>query len=93
MTATITAYTTYGEERGCCGHRHKSLAAAQKCLDRDRGGCSSQGDCSDRSVVLIGQDGHLYHDGCQVTTEDGDHWVKSDGGRGIKFVARLIATL
>jgi hypothetical protein len=78
----MTTYTTYGSVRGCCGHKHQTLTAAQKCLSRDQAGCRSQGGYSDREVVLIGGDGYLYRDMGQVEAEDGNHWVRGPGGSG-----------
>jgi hypothetical protein len=43
-------YTTHGRTRGTCGHNHKSLSTAVKCLRRDQGALQSP--CySDRTVV------------------------------------------
>ena len=44
-------YTTKGDVRGCCGHRHMSLREAYNCLRRDQKGCASQGGYSDRKVL------------------------------------------
>jgi len=63
-------YTTKGAVRGCCGHAHRSLDTALRCLARDRAGCRSQGGYSDRSiedsdgeayVVCEGDDGYRSH--------------------------------
>lgn len=72
----MKTYTTYGSVRGCCGHKHKTSEAAEKCLDRDQKGCRSQGGYSDRSVVEVGEDGYLYHD-----ASDGSSWIPGPGGR------------
>lgn len=48
---TTTIYTTIGSVRGCCGHRHRSAEAAERCLDRDRARCAEHGGYSDRTVV------------------------------------------
>lgn len=66
-------YSTYGSVRGCCGHRHATREAAEKCLARDRAGCASQGGYSDRSVVEVDDDGRLYHDIAS------DEWVPGHG--------------
>jgi hypothetical protein len=47
-------WTTEGNIRGSCGHKHRSHKAALDCLDRDRAGCASQGGYSDRRVVAVG---------------------------------------
>jgi hypothetical protein len=44
-------YTVSGVIRGSCGHRHRNLYTALKCLIRDRSGCASQGGFSDRWVT------------------------------------------
>jgi len=44
-------YITTGSLRGGCGHRHRSIAAAVRCLDRDRRTCLARGERSDRRVV------------------------------------------
>ena len=49
----MTTYTTRGSVRGCCGHNHRTIETAQKCLDRDQSGCASQGGYSDRSVYAV----------------------------------------
>ena len=80
-----TTYTTFGSVRGGCGHRHKTLESARRCLDKDQSGCGSQGGYSDREVVLVGDDDYLYRDMGQFAAEDGDHWIKSAAGSGVKF--------
>ena len=72
---TMTTYTTYGSVRGGCGHRHKTIRAAEHCLDRDQRGCSSQGGYSDRSVCEV-RNGCLY----EVGGNDTD-WIAGEGGR------------
>jgi len=85
MTTTTVIFSTYGSVRGCCGHRHKSRAAAEKCLANDQAGCKSQGGYSDREIVLVGDDDYLYRDMGQIAAEDGDHWIRTDGGCGAKI--------
>jgi hypothetical protein len=82
QTTTRIVYSTYGSVRGCCGHRHQSMGAAEKCLAHDQAGCRSQGGYSDRSIVLVGDDGYLYRDMGQMAAEDGDHWIQKNGGTG-----------
>ncbi len=48
-TMNIT-YTTDGSVRGTCGHKHRTVEAAYKCLEEDQQGCESQGGYSDRHV-------------------------------------------
>lgn len=46
-----TTYTTTGSVRGNCGHTHRTLSGACKCLASDRGGCERRGGYSDREIV------------------------------------------
>jgi hypothetical protein len=62
-SASRKYYTTIGSVRGCCGHHHRTIAAAEMCLTRDQRGCKSQGGYSDRRVV--DQDGN----GVEVSNE------------------------
>ena len=55
----MPVFTTYGAVRLGCGHRHKSVAAAERCLTRDRDGCASQRGYSDRSIYTVDEDGYL----------------------------------
>ena len=50
---TTIVYTTTGSVRGTCGHKHRSIRTAYKCVLRDHRGCVSQGGYSDRHVVAI----------------------------------------
>lgn len=54
----MTYYTTRGSVRGSCGHKHRSIDTAAKCVKRDMGGCKGQGGYSDRSVAKV-EDGEL----------------------------------
>ena len=55
---TTTAYfTTAGSVRGGCGHKHRTLESAERCLCADARGCRKVGGYSDRSVYAIGHDG------------------------------------
>jgi hypothetical protein len=48
-----TYYTTTGSVRGSCGHKHRSIEAAEACLEQDRRDCRSLGGgaYSDRVIV------------------------------------------
>lgn len=46
-------YTTLGQTRGCCGHRHLTVVDAGLCLARYRKRQQGQGDYSDRRVVAV----------------------------------------
>lgn len=58
-TTAQTRYTTRGDVRGSCGHRHGSIATAHACLERDARGCQRAGaGCySDRRVVAVEGEG------------------------------------
>ena len=58
-------YTTMGSVRGCCGHKHRTIEAAKRCIDRDHAGCVRQGGYSDRTVV--------YSDGSELSSDDQDY--------------------
>jgi len=44
-------YTTRGSVRGGCGHKHRTIETAVKCLRRDQADCRRAGGYSDRCVV------------------------------------------
>lgn len=50
---TSPTYVTDGAVRGACGHRHRTLAGAERCLARDQAGCATQGGYSDRSIYRM----------------------------------------
>jgi hypothetical protein len=54
---TKTTYTTLGSVRGGCGHAHRTIGGALRCLQRDINGCHGQGGYSDRE--LVGPDGAI----------------------------------
>lgn len=58
----MTHFTTRGEIRGQCPHKHKTRAGAQRCLDADSAGCRQQGGYSDREIVVIDDDGNEWED-------------------------------
>lgn len=47
---TRQGYITAGPVRGECGHVHRTLQGALRCLERDVRHCSDQGGFSDRSL-------------------------------------------
>jgi hypothetical protein len=51
-----TTYTTRGSVRGCCGHSHRTMAAAVRCMMSDQAGCRTHGGYSDRVVRIIDGD-------------------------------------
>ena len=46
-------FTTCGNVRGECGHKHRTPEAAWRCLQRDCAGCRQQGGYSDRVIVVV----------------------------------------
>ena len=52
-----TTYTTTGSVRGSCGHKHRSIGAAVRCLLADQSGCTASRGYSDRTVRVIDADG------------------------------------
>lgn len=48
-TKSVT-FTAIGNVRGSCGHNHRTIDTAAKCLRKDKQGCMSQGGYSDRQV-------------------------------------------
>ena len=56
-------YTTAGSVRGSCGHKHRSHAAAERCLAQDQRGCESQGGYSDRRVIASHEGADELEDG------------------------------
>jgi hypothetical protein len=50
---TGDAWTTTGEVRGGCGHRHRTATGVARCLVRDERGCAAQGAYSDRRIVEV----------------------------------------
>ncbi len=61
-------YTTLGRVRGCCGHEHRTLQTAERCLREDERGCKTQGGYSDRRVVVV-PDGEDPGDWSAVTAQ------------------------
>lgn len=64
-----TYYITKGRVRGCCGHKHKSIAAAARCVKSDNSGCKSQGGYSDRTIRAIENGEERL-----LTPEEHDEW-------------------
>lgn len=50
---TGDAWTTTGEVRGTCEHRHRTTTTAARCLVRDMDWCSAMGGYSDRRIVVL----------------------------------------
>ena len=52
-------YTTKGDVRGPCGHKHKMVRTAFACLQDDAARCRRQGGYSDRRIVGV-EDGEEF---------------------------------
>jgi hypothetical protein len=52
-------FTNIGDIRGCCGHKHRNMKSATKCLKDDQIGCERQGGYSDRLTKIVDK-GHFY---------------------------------
>lgn len=56
-TITMSSYyIAHGSVRGSCGHKHRTIAAAQACCEKDQRDCQSLGGSgaySDRSVTPV----------------------------------------
>lgn len=46
-------YTTWGPVCMDCGHIHRTIEAAERCLRRHQRGCRMQGGYSDRHIVRV----------------------------------------
>ena len=46
----MLTYTNRGDVRGSCGHKHRTLSGALRCLEDDRRWCRRVGGYSDRYV-------------------------------------------
>ena len=71
----MKGYTTHGSVRGGCGVLYATALRAERALERDQRGCQAQGGYSDRTVVVVGDDGCLYYD------DECQDWVPGAGGR------------
>jgi hypothetical protein len=69
-------YTCWGSVRGNCGHYHKSIEAAEKCIARDDRGCAAQGGYSDRSIRVIDSPDELKR--YDVTVGPGRSLIRAD---------------
>lgn len=49
---SATNYRCVGSVRGWCGHKHRTLSGALRCLQDDSDGCGRQGGYSDREVLV-----------------------------------------
>lgn len=56
--------TNIGSVRGSCGHKHRAISGAARCLRDDRIGCIRQGGYSDRCPRVTG------HESINVSVED-----------------------
>lgn len=72
--------TCIGSVRGCCGHAHRSIEAAEACIARDQRGCESQGGYSDRRVVTA--EDYTYSERCAAGSEIMDRISNGSPARG-----------
>jgi hypothetical protein len=68
-----TYYITDGSVRGDCGHRHRTMRTAHKCLLRDRDGCQSQGGYSDRDIYRVTRDSEQQLPTRRLVFAEDDH--------------------
>jgi hypothetical protein len=76
---TKTTYTNIGSVRGSCGHNHRTISGALRCLDSDQSGCRQCGGYSDRVVRVGGKGGIVVP---TMRDDDGDlvvDWADVDG--------------
>jgi hypothetical protein len=64
----MTTYTTQGSVRGSCGHSHRTVSSALRCLQRDQHACVLVGGYSDRAV--ISSDGSLERETALIDDDD-----------------------
>mgnify|MGYP001583537204 FL=1 len=50
-------YRCLGPVRALCGHEHRTLSGAERCLYADQAVCSKQGGYSDRRIVGVTDEG------------------------------------
>jgi hypothetical protein len=62
MSHSNVTYTTSGDVRGDCGHRHRTMSGAARCRRDDQRYCHGQGGYSDREIY--------YADGTELTDAD-----------------------
>ena len=62
----MITYTTDGSVRGACGHAHRTIEAAVRCVERDGRRCANQGGYTDR--VVRRADGGALSDAERETT-------------------------
>ena len=52
-------YTTSGSVRGGCGHSHRTISGALRCLNHDVASCHGLGGGAYSDRELVGQDGSV----------------------------------
>lgn len=73
----MSKYTTNGPVRGRCGHEHRTIDTAFRCLAADQSSCRRAGGYSDRCIVRT--DGESLTDGefCAIEDADWRHHAKT----------------
>lgn len=76
----MTRYTTIGDVRGSCGHRHRMVAAAERCQGQDSRNCRYHGGYTDRTVVAVDSDGETRR------LTEGEYWefMSAESNRTVK---------
>ena len=62
MDILITGFSTYGNVSGPSGKLYRTRLEAQKDVNRHKTRSFTLGASSDRTIVLVGEDGNIYHD-------------------------------
>jgi hypothetical protein len=65
---TPIRYTTTGSVRQSCGHAHRSIETAARCLRQDQRDCKKIRGYSDRAIRRLGKNGQYL----PLTLEDQD---------------------
>ena len=87
MTRHAEKYVCIGSVRGWCGHRHRDMATATRCIADDVRSCETQGGYSDRAIYRLSdlpcRDGEPYIPtngyGCEPVHADEDGNIIDDG--------------
>jgi hypothetical protein len=57
----MAKYVCVGNVRGSCGHAHRTITGAAKCLRRERANCRKNGGYSDRRIAPVEVDSYGDH--------------------------------
>lgn len=75
-------YYATGSVRGDCGHRHRTVDAAVRCVERDRAACRRiGGGCYSDRDRIVGSDGSTWSEQYREHSDDVPEWIPdTDGG-------------